>query len=377
MGKLAPLKSVLIPDRVTGKLIFWEKPSAPHPNGRRIDLPFTRSGGTRTVINGGIIQDVAADVPAWISDGECRVDFEPAVTQIQTLVEPSSGGTNVTFTSWPTDLGLTNAIVFGDNSVGRLYTFSATTGNPSGTCVFFVRMDDLSEPRLGGDGPNVDFVILLNAVVATEVGKQYIGDGVWRVWGKGVIGASSNRLQKSTGNSPKGFVAGGFNMYALPYPVDYIPTAATKPQDVSTSTPIAEGLITATEGTILVRLNVYDLLGLGANMLQLGVSTQSMFVMARSSSVVSAYPLIALYNASFNKVAEYVFTQEENAFALRWDASGWSLHINGAEVDEGVDAINFADNAVFRGSNKWQLLQGSSFAPYALTKAECNAATTL
>lgn len=274
MGKLSPFKSVLIPDRATGKLIIWEKPSASHPNGRRIDLPFTRSGGTRTVINNGVIQDVAADVPAWISDSEgCRVSFDPASTNKCTAPDPDTvpPDTNLTVEDYAWPVGkLTKAIVVGDDSVNRLYTLANTGINQTGvwTLSFFIEMDDKSEPIGSPTDSSSDFRIYINNTSAGVVyGKKEIRSGVWLVWGSlnvtSITSATTNGVGKYTSQSAKGFKMSGFKLERRNEPTSRTLTSGSEVSTLEDLTVVPSltslGLVGNTEGTLAFAFNCNEI----------------------------------------------------------------------------------------------------------------------
>lgn len=136
------------------------------------------------------------------------------------ITAAQASGSGVT-TATTSITGFESSIQFGDNSVSRWAYVGASsnlayTVGATGTVSFYVQMDDGGAPVIGNVvGPNYgDFCIVVGGNVAASPAITAIGNGIYRVYGSGTIGAqsSSNGPVKYSTQSSRTFKVTGYQV---------------------------------------------------------------------------------------------------------------------------------------------------------------------
>ena len=282
---------------------------------------FARSS-TAMVMNGvGTLVQVAAGLP--------RFEYSPAGVYLGLLIEGAS--TNlVTYsdgdvTTYPTRGGVTNATTalapYFTNSIQ--FPASSGTGNyaykqidvtngATYTLSVFIRMNDDSAPRVGGNVSTADMGMVLFGDVYTGATVGNMGGGVYRA----TLTVTSNKagtanfgIVQYASNSGKAFRITGYQLESAASATSYVPTtsaAVTRSADVVSATLTALG-ISATAGTFVIE-----------------------------HDVPSGNPLV--YSGS-NTILN---SSGGTKVAIAYDGSGWSKSVDGGTVTTSGTALTFS-----------------------------------
>ena len=228
------------------------------------DLTFTRASTAIRVNESGLIEEVASNVPRidYTGGGCGKLLLEPSRSNLALYSEPTTNegaASNITYESFNWDIGFENCVKFGDNSALRFRYFSTVAASTTYTISAYVIMEDLSEPSIGTNVSDGDFVFRVGGVYPTITSKQNMGNNIWRCEGYATAtNTSQTGIMKYTSQSNKGFRVVGLQVEAGSYATSYIPTAgatATRLADAASKTGISS-LIGQTEGTMFVDFDI-------------------------------------------------------------------------------------------------------------------------
>lgn len=221
-------------------------------------VSFARASGETGIDMYGDLVTKAVDEPVFNENGfQSREGSTNLLTYSELSLSTSSLNGGEASDS-PSDIGFSTWIQIPDGNSATSYAYKnyIFTAPLIATFSCFIIMDDLSEPIIGTlTDSNADFSIILDGSVPTNVEKEQLANGLWRV--SSVINdthfASGNfGIQSRITNSRKGFRFTGFQLEEKPFVTPYIPTTdspVTRANQFATL-PAKYNLPSPTEGTI-------------------------------------------------------------------------------------------------------------------------------
>jgi hypothetical protein len=166
-----------------------------------------------------IIQDQTSPNLAHIPTTNLFLNSEPTTSE--------GAAANVSYGSFDWGiLDFTNAIIFGDNSVLRLWYGATLSASTEYTISAFVKMDDLSEPTVSTSSSSGDFSFVTGGdITGTINANKYMGNNIWRVSKTDTSSSSTltdSGIIKYTGQSSKSFKIVGLQIEQQSQATGYI-----------------------------------------------------------------------------------------------------------------------------------------------------------
>jgi len=333
------------------------------------DMDFTRASTATRLDSSGDIVNVATGVPRLDYTGaSCpHILVEPERTNTLTVSEPASGGTNVSFKTDFNALGFTNCIFFdGDKSVDRFFYQHGVPASTEVTLSFFVKMEDGSEPVVGGTVSSGDFGIVIGAgLVKPSTGgvihpNVYMGNNVWRVSAtRTTVGASSNNgpiKYDNSGVSTKAFRVVGLQAEAGSYATSYIPTTGitvTRNQELFSKTGISS-LINNSEGVLYIEAKTTYDSSLSRRISLSDGTTDNRVSLEFDESVENKIKAFISFNNTDTEL-EYTASNlaQFNKIAIKYKVNDFAIYFNGSPVatESSGDIPTGMNQLVFNGGD--------------------------
>ena len=357
------------------------------------DLTFTRASTAIRVNESGLIEEVASNVPRidYTGGGCGKLLLEPSRSNLALYSEPTTNegaASNITYESFNWDIGFENCVKFGDNSALRFRYFSTVAASTTYTISAYVIMEDLSEPSIGTNVSDGDFVFRVGGVYPTITSKQNMGNNIWRCEGYATAtNTSQTGIMKYTSQSNKGFRVVGLQVEAGSYATSYIPTAgatATRLADAASKTGISS-LIGQTEGTLFAEVKAFTNGGTSRR-IYIGDGSINNRVFLELDEDLNRIKGFMSSGGTIVGAVDFIgIDQTDNLrIALTYTDSAFSLFINGVKRDTdttiaatpiGMDRLLYASSvgsSIFEGN-----VQSTMVFPTALSDTDAIALTTI
>lgn len=376
------------------------------------DLIFSRASSKTRVNSSGVIESIATDVPAlnYSSSLSCPVlQLEPTRTNLFYPSDPSSGGSNVTFTTNDWGIGLTNKATLTNRKVSGAGAYFYGTISPtivSGSTYTISCYVKITDGQTGtpvfGSLPNTQGYF---AVAGTQIGtdasykKIPLGNNIWRVAasinsptsGSGFTGFLRWENQYTASNGTGSIEISGLQVEAGGFETSYISTLAGSVTRIGDQYVIANPISSSVGivGTWYINMkdqavslsdNAAAGIYLGSNQ-NSGTNGDSILFRQGGAATRSG---IWLYTGSIQPASvTYTPTTNNSKIAITWDSSSRFTNI----YDNGVRVVTSA-SFVPTNSLRWLRAGNSSpvgrtfnidsmaLFPTALSDAECIALTT-
>jgi len=159
------------------------------------------------------------------------------------------------------------------------------------------------------------------------------------------------------------------------YPTDIINTTTSSvtrsDEKVTLSDIISKGLISATEGTFVIKINsVARLRESSHTFFQLGTTGNRIYIYISTTS--DSRPGVFIQDSG--ESTSYALTTDNSHIALTWGASGCIISVNGNTALSTSQNLDFSANSdlVISGKNGKNQINLLKFSPFALTETELN-----
>lgn len=233
------------------------------------------------------------------------------------------------------------------------------------------------------NGADLD-VIAVAGTQANDFGKEYVGDGWFRIWFTFASDTTNWEINISRFDGSSSDVYGiyGFQLEQGSYPTSYIPTygsAVTRSLDVSSLGGLqTSSILNGTTGTFLFEgIKNRDWYFTNFVITTDGSNTNKSLLIDNSGSAIR----LRAWNASSNQDAIVTTSAVSNGtfkYLIRWDNGDLKVFINGVSAGTAsINAYSYTTLNLKEGTWSNNLLKQLLVFPTALTDSECIALTTI